>query len=153
MSEVTNNVGEVTKSVVEAIVPTANASDEVVNETADAEVAVDTEVSAESEASADIDAIMQHGKKVYTTCAACHGADGTGIAGVFPAIAGSPVANGPVEDHINLILYGKPGTAMAAFAKQLNDEEVAAVITYQRNSFGNNTGDVVLPQDIKAQRN
>ena len=153
VSEVTNNVGEVTKSVVEAIVPTANASDEVVNETADAEVAVDTEVSAESEASADIDAIMQHGKKVYTTCAACHGADGTGIPGVFPAIAGSPVANGPVEDHINLILYGKPGTAMTAFAKQLNDEEVAAVITYQRNSFGNNTGDVVLPQDIKAQRN
>ena len=71
----------------------------------------------------------------------------------FPAIAGSPVANGPVKDHINLILYGKPGTAMTAFAKQLNDEEVAAVITYQRNSFGNNTGDVVLPQDIKAQRN
>jgi len=41
---------------------------------------------------------------------------------------------------------------MAAFGNQLNDEELAAIVTYQRNFFGNNTGDVVLPADIKAKR-
>jgi cytochrome c oxidase subunit 2 len=50
-------------------------------------------------------------------------------------------------------MFGKAGTPMAAFAGQLSDEEIAAVITYQRNAFGNDVGDVVLPADIKAKRN
>ena len=50
-------------------------------------------------------------------------------------------------------MFGRPATAMVAFAGQLSDEELAAVITYQRNALGNNTGDVVLPADIAAKRN
>ena len=151
---------EVTKSVVNAIVPTANAEETV------AELEVVTEaapVEINNEEVAPVDAIeggagiseevMAMGKKVYATCSACHGADGNGIPGVFPAIAGSPISTGPVEDHINIVMFGKAGTAMAAFANQLSDEEIAAVITYQRNSFGNDTGDAVLPADIKAKRN
>ena len=51
------------------------------------------------------------------------------------------------------MLNGKPGTAMAAFGRQLSDEQIAAVITYQRNSYGNETGDVVMPSDVAAKRN
>lgn len=96
--------------------------------------------------------LMTTGEKVSAQCVACHGAEGKGIPGVFPAIAGSPVATGPVEDHIKLVMFGKAGTAMQAFASQLNDEQIAAVITYQRNAYGNDTGDVVLPSDIQAKR-
>ena len=146
--------------MVNAIVSTANAEETV------AELEVVTKaapVEINNEEVAPVDAIeggagiseevMAMGKKVYATCSACHGADGNGIPGVFPAIAGSPISTGPVEDHINIVMFGKAGTAMAAFANQLNDEEIAAVITYQRNSFGNDTGDAVLPADIKAKRN
>ena len=50
-------------------------------------------------------------------------------------------------------MFGKAGTAMQAFAGQLSDEEIAAVVTYQRNSFGNDTGDIVTPADVAAKRN
>jgi cytochrome c oxidase subunit 2 len=96
--------------------------------------------------------LMTKGQEVSSVCVACHGAEGKGVAGVFPAIAASPIATGPIDDHINIVMFGKAGTAMAAFASQLNDEELASVITYQRNAFGNDTGDVVLPSDIKARR-
>lgn len=99
------------------------------------------------------DELVAKGSEVVSNCMACHGADGKGIPGVFPAIAGSPVANGPIDQHIDIVMFGKAGTAMAAFAGQLNDEEIAAVITYQRNSYGNDTGDVVQPSEIAAKRN
>jgi cytochrome c oxidase subunit 2 len=59
---------------------------------------------------------------------------------------------GPLKEHIDVVLNGIPGTAMAAFGPQLNDAELAAVVTYERNAWGNKTGDVVQPKDIKAQR-
>ncbi|MHB8823728.1 MAG: cytochrome c oxidase subunit II, partial [Thiobacillus sp.] len=66
--------------------------------------------------------LMARGERVYqANCAACHQADGMGMAGVFPAISGSKVANGPIEGHIALVLNGVPGTAMAAFAGMLSD--------------------------------
>ncbi len=95
--------------------------------------------------------LMAKGETVYNAnCAACHQANGQGIPGVFPAIADSAIATGPADAHIDLVLNGKEGTAMAAFKDQLSDVELAAVITYQRNSFGNNTGDMTQPSDIKA---
>lgn len=97
--------------------------------------------------------LMTKGEEVSSRCVACHGAEGKGIPGVFPAIEGSPIASGPIDDHIQIVMFGKAGTAMTAFAGQLNDEELASVITYQRNAYGNDTGDVVLPADIKAKRN
>jgi cytochrome c oxidase subunit 2 len=70
----------------------------------------------------------------------------------FPALAGSALVTGPIEGHIDIIMNGKPGTAMQAFAGQLNDAEIAGVITYKRNSWGNNVGDIVQPAAIKALR-
>ena len=96
--------------------------------------------------------LMSLGKEVSSRCIACHGVDGKGVSGVFPAIAGSAIATGPVAAHIDIVMFGKAGTAMQAFASQLEDDELAAVITYQRNSYGNAVGDVVLPSDIQAKR-
>ncbi len=98
------------------------------------------------------DELMEKGKKVFaSTCAACHGANGEGI-GPFPKMAGSKIATGPVAGHLNIVMKGKPGTAMQAFAGQMNDADLAAVITYERNAFGNNTGDVIQPSQVKAAR-
>jgi cytochrome c oxidase subunit 2 len=96
--------------------------------------------------------LMVRGEKVYAQCAACHGATGTGVPGVFPALKGSKITTGPVNGHIGMVLKGKPGTAMQAYAGQMNDADIAAVVTYERNAFGNSTGDVVQPAVVKALR-
>lgn len=102
------------------------------------------------------DELMTKGKQVYGQCAACHQADGKGVPGTFPALAGSKIANGPLEQHIKTVLHGLKtpqfAAAMPAFAAQLSDVDIAAVITYERNSFGNKTGDVVQPGQVKALR-
>jgi cytochrome c oxidase subunit II len=98
------------------------------------------------------DELMKRGEKVYQTCAACHGPQGLGVPGAFPALKGGKIATGPVDAHIDMVMKGKPGTAMQAFAAQLGDADIAAVVTYERNAFGNNTGDVVQPSQIKAKR-
>ena len=98
--------------------------------------------------------LLERGEKVYqANCASCHQADGKGMAGVFPAISGSPVATGPLAAHIDIVMNGKPGTAMAAFADQLSDAELAAVVTYQRNALDNKTGDLAQPAQIAEARN
>jgi cytochrome c oxidase subunit 2 len=97
------------------------------------------------------DDLMAKGKKIFQICAACHGPNGEGV-GPFPKLAGSKIATGPLPGHLNIVLHGKPGTAMQAFGAQMNDVDIAAVITYERNSFGNKTGDVVQPAQVKAAR-
>ncbi len=100
-----------------------------------------------------LDELMARGKAVYdANCAACHQADGQGVPGVFPAIAGSAVAQGDLTAHVATVLDGRDGTAMKPFAGQLGDAEIAAVVTYQRNAFGNATGDMVQPAVIAAAR-
>lgn len=97
--------------------------------------------------------LIAKGEEVYkTTCAACHQANGKGVPGAFPALAGSAIATGPADGHLNLIMHGKQGTAMQGFANQLSDTDIAAVVTYERNSWGNNKGDLVQPMAIKALR-
>ena len=99
------------------------------------------------------DELMAKGEKVFATCAACHGPQGAGVPGVFPALAGSKVVNGPLDGHLKIVMKGgRPGTAMPAFASQMSDADIAAVVTFERNSFGNHTGDVVQPSQIKALR-
>jgi cytochrome c oxidase subunit II len=94
-----------------------------------------------------LDELAARGKKVYErNCLACHGANGEG--GVGKAIAGSPIATGPVNEHLDRIVNGVPGTAMQAFGGQLNEVDIAAVTTYQRNGFGNNMGDMLQPVDV-----
>ncbi len=83
-------------------------------------------------------------------CVACHQANGKGVPGAFPALEGSKIVNGPADGQIQIVLNGKPGTAMPAW-KPLSDTDIAAVITYTRNSFGNHAGDVMPPM-VKAER-
>jgi len=98
--------------------------------------------------------LMQRGESVYLTqCATCHQDNGSGLAPAFPALAGSAVATGPLSEHIILVLNGRSGTAMQAFAGLLSESDIAAVLTYTRNSFGNETGDVVQPQNIVQIKN
>ena len=94
-----------------------------------------------------VDNLMARGADIYNaSCLACHGANGEG--GLGNAIAGSAIAMGGVDSHLNVIVNGVAGTAMQAFGAQLSDVDVAAVTTYQRNAFGNNTGDVVQASDV-----
>ncbi|WP_425425306.1 cytochrome c oxidase subunit II [Vibrio sonorensis] len=101
--------------------------------------------------SLSMEELVALGKEVYTQrCAVCHQANGAGITGAFPAITGSPVATGDVNQHIDIVVNGRAGTAMQAFANQLSDKEVAAVVTYQRNGLGNKVGDMVQAADVNA---
>ena len=98
------------------------------------------------------DELMAKGEQVYqTNCAACHQANGQGLPPAFPAIAGSAIATGDPAGHISLVLNGKPGTAMAAYRDILSDADLAAVLTYQRNAFGNDAG-IIQPAAVKAAR-
>ena len=101
----------------------------------------------------NIDDLRQRGERVYAAnCVACHQATGKGMPPAFPALDGSKIVTGPVKNQISLVLEGKPGTAMAAFGTQLNDVELAAVITFTRNNWGNKTGEFIQPGEVKALR-
>jgi cytochrome c oxidase subunit II len=96
--------------------------------------------------------LKANGAKVFTAnCAACHQANGKGIPGTFPALDGSPVVNGPKDVHIQTVLNGRNGR-MPSFKSQLSDIDIASVVTYERNSWGNHTGDVIQAADVKALR-
>ncbi|MBC8724001.1 cytochrome c oxidase subunit II [Paraburkholderia sp. 31.1] len=95
--------------------------------------------------------LMERGGKVYAAnCAVCHQPTGKG-AGAFPALDGSKIANGPIGQHVSLVLKGK--NAMPSWAPTLDDVEIAAVITYERNSWGNHTGDILQPKQVADARN
>jgi cytochrome c oxidase subunit 2 len=97
---------------------------------------------------------LQRGAVLYDQhCGACHKYDGSGMPPTFPALRDSSIATSTdVNRHIDLVLNGVPNTAMQAFAPQLDDEELAAIITYERNAWEHDTGDLVMPSDIQAQR-
>jgi len=96
--------------------------------------------------------LKARGEKVYAAnCVACHQASGKGMLPAFPPLQGAKLVTGPKSGHIDMVLNGKPNTAMTAFGKQLSDTEIAAVITYGRNSWGNKAGEV-QPAEVKARR-
>ncbi|MDH3588588.1 MAG: cytochrome c oxidase subunit II [Gammaproteobacteria bacterium] len=99
------------------------------------------------------DELMSRGEAAYlTNCSACHQPNGQGLeVGGFPALAGSAIAAGELSVHVDQVLNGKAGTAMASFA-YLSDTDIAAIITYERNAWGNDTGDIIQPADIQAAR-
>ena len=95
---------------------------------------------------------MAKGETAYKTyCAACHQANGEGLPPAFPALKGSEMMLEDLAWHIDIVLKGKAGTAMAGF-NYLSDSDLAALITYERNAWGNDTGDLVAPADIQAAR-
>ncbi|HBD23892.1 MAG TPA: cytochrome c oxidase subunit II [Oceanospirillaceae bacterium] len=95
------------------------------------------------------DELMTTGAEVYAgRCAACHGQNGEGMGSMFPPMVGSDIVLNDVEKHIDILINGVAGSAMQSFAEQLTDVEIAAVITYERNAWGNDTGDIVTPRDI-----
>jgi cytochrome c oxidase subunit 2 len=103
--------------------------------------------------------LLKRGEEVYNTnCAVCHKADGAGMPPSFPPMKDSRVATGPVLEQIELILHGKK--VMPAWANQLNDDDIAAVITYERNSWGNadkrihgpQAGGIIKPEEVAAVR-
>ena len=121
------------------------------------------------------DELMEKGMGLYNkTCAACHQLDGKGLVPAFPPLAAGaafaaadnmfkPLAErgflkdgrivlGSVPQHLDIVLNGIPGTAMQAWNK-LNSLEVAAIVTYERNAFGNKTGDIVQVADVEKARN
>lgn len=119
--------------------------------------------------------LKAQGEKVYSSrCAVCHQANGQGIAGMFPPlIDGAPfsagaevttplaergfwkdgkVVLGSKEHHLDIVMHGITGTAMQGIGMQLSDLEVAAVISYERNNWGNKTGDTIQPAEVAALR-
>lgn len=99
-----------------------------------------------------MDELMTEGESVYLrNCATCHQANGQGIPPAFPSLVGKGIAVGPIQDHIDIIVNGSAGTSMQAFGAQLNAAEIAAVVTYERNAWGNNVGDLVQPSVINEQ--
>ena len=116
------------------------------------DAAATAKAAADPEKKWTLEELHAQGSKVFAAnCQACHQATGMGVPGTFPALAGSKVVTGPKEEQINIVLNGKPGTAMQPF-KHLTDAEIASVVTYTRNNWTNKTGDIATPADVKALR-
>lgn len=100
-----------------------------------------------------LDELLARGEKVYAAnCAACHQANGKGLPPAFPGLDGSKLVKGPKEGHLDIVIKGKPGSAMAAFGAQLSDTDIAAVVAYERNAWTNKLGEVIQPAEVKARR-
>jgi cytochrome c oxidase subunit 2 len=121
-----------------------------------------------------LDELKQRGEGIFNTrCAACHQPTGKGIPGVFPPLVeGETFSNqdtvkrltergfwkdgkivmGPKERHLDILMHGIPGTAMQPLGQQMSDLDVASVITFERNNWGNKTGDVIQPAEVAALR-
>lgn len=96
-----------------------------------------------------LEELMAKGEEAYNrSCASCHMANGEGIPGAFPGLKGSAIALGPVDAHLDSVINGVSGTAMQAFGGQLSEVDLAAIITYERNAWGNDVGDMVQPLDV-----
>jgi len=102
-----------------------------------------------------------NGAEIFTRCAACHQATGLGVPGAYPPLAGSEwLLNNP-QVPIRIVLHGLQGpitvkgtsfnSAMTPFGDQLTDEQIAAVITYERSSFGNHAPGITAAQ-VTAER-
>jgi cytochrome c oxidase subunit 2 len=100
-----------------------------------------------------MDELMATGEQVFSKhCATCHERDGMGQGSKYPALNGSAIATGPIEGHLMQVMSGKADTEMQAWAPQLSDLEIAGVITYERNSWNNDTGDIIQPITVYEAR-
>lgn len=154
-----NNTGDLVQaSDVNAAMGGENSASEqavetnVVTEVEDTATKVVEEVSEDLAKTYTKDELMTMGEEVYNTaCAACHQVTGLGLPPAFPALKDSPIIKGDVLAHIDIVANGsKKNPAMAAFSGQLTKTQIAAVVTYERNAWGNNSGDLVQPADVNA---
>ena len=103
------------------------------------------------------DELMERGESFYVTnCVACHQANGKGIPPVFPALEGSQIALNDSDKHIEILMEGVQGSAMAAFGNMYSEVDIAAVITYTRQAWSNGEngdGVIVTPKDIVEYKN
>lgn len=122
---------------------------------------------------AQLEALMAQGHEVYNqACVLCHQPNGMGLSGSFPPLVGGApfdadpsitqpleqlglykdgsIQLGELETHIEVVVNGIPGTRMFAFGPQLSSEQIAAVVTYIRNAWGNDTGDVATVEQVEA---
>jgi cytochrome c oxidase subunit 2 len=100
------------------------------------------------------DELMVKGEEVYgRVCAVCHQPNGQGLPPAFPSLVGQGITVGPMAAHVDIVLNGKSGTAMQSFSSQLDAAEIAAVIVYERNSWGNDMGDIIQPREIHEMIN
>lgn len=96
--------------------------------------------------------LLERGKRLYTgRCAGCHLRTGEGqmVVGA-PALKGSAMVKGDLPPYIMLVLKGR--MSMPGFARSLKDDELAAILSYERNAWGNAAGDLVLPAEVKSVR-
>ncbi len=101
-------------------------------------------------------AAAPNGAELFTRCAACHQASGLGVPGAYPPLAGSEWLDNNPEVPIRIVLHGLQGeitvkntkfnNAMTPFGDQLSDAEIAAIITYERSSFGNSASKITAEQ-------
>ncbi len=100
------------------------------------------------------------GADEYAVCATCHQVDGKGLPGTFPPLAGSELLTGPVEKPIAIVLHGLTGPVPVSGTEYngmmmpwgtLSDEQIAAILTYERSSWGN-TASAVTPEEVAAVR-
>ena len=101
--------------------------------------------------------LMERGESFYmTNCVACHQANGKGIPPVFPALEGSQIALNDSDKHIEILMEGVQGSAMAAFRNMYSEVDIAAVVTYTRQAWSNSEngdGVIVTPKDIVEYKN
>jgi cytochrome c oxidase subunit 2 len=100
-----------------------------------------------------MDELLPIGEEIYVEhCQTCHQPDGQGQGSKYPALAGSTITTGSIADHLSRVMNGKADTEMQSWAPQLSDRDLAAVITYERNTWGNSTGDVIQPLTVFEAR-
>ena len=96
--------------------------------------------------------LMLKGEEVYAkNCVACHQTNGMGIQGIFPKLAGSEIVLNNKSRNVEILMEGVQGAAMQSFANQLSEIDIAAVITYTRQAWGNDSdgdGKIVVPKEI-----
>jgi cytochrome c oxidase subunit 2 len=102
----------------------------------------------------ELKALLAHGEQVFNAnCAACHQPGGTGNAALgAPPLVADKVVMGPKQQQINVVLNGQNNGKMPPW-KQLSDVDIASVVSYTRNAWGNKAGEnVVQPSEVKAER-
>ena len=98
------------------------------------------------------ESVFEFGSGLYTTqCVACHQANGEGLPPTFPALNKSAIVDEDASEHIKVMLDGREGTTMASFA-HLSNEDIAALVQYERNAWDNSAGGLVMPEDVEALR-